>query len=116
MSPGRITVQGMMPEIFCPGPARFRIAPFKVSIRARTCWSLRADSSVCGSSSTTSDGRTARPSARLNFMPRMRLSIPATRMIAPEALLPAMVGSTISSAVQTMRVALPPQSCPLARL
>ncbi len=51
---------------------------------------------------STSDGRTLEPSARLCFMPRMRPVIPATRMIAPLAALPAMVGSTISFAVQPM--------------
>ena len=68
---------------------------------------LRADSSVCGSSSTTSDGRTEWPSARLYFMPRMRPVMPATLMIAPEALLPGIVGSTISRAVQPMCVRSP---------
>ena len=60
--------------------------------RVAHCEMLRADSSVCGSSRTTSDGRTEWPSARLNFMPRMRPVMPATLMMAPEALLPGIVG------------------------
>ncbi|GIX04614.1 MAG: hypothetical protein KatS3mg114_0483 [Planctomycetaceae bacterium] len=53
MSPGRITVQGMMPEIFLPGPARPRIAPARMLSRVAHWESDRADSSVCGSSITT---------------------------------------------------------------
>ena len=68
---------------------------------------VEADSSVCGSSRTTSDGRTVFPSGRLNFMPRIRPVRPATLMIAPLALLPSIVGSTISFAVQPICVRLP---------
>ncbi|GIW55544.1 MAG: hypothetical protein KatS3mg082_1948 [Nitrospiraceae bacterium] len=107
MSPGRMTVQGMMPEIFLPGPARPRTAPARMLSRVAHWDSDRADSSVCGSSSTTSDGRTVWPSARLYFMPRMRPVIPATLMIAPLALLPGIVGKTISRAVQPMCVRSP---------
>ena len=107
MSPGRITVQGMTPAIFLPGPARPSTAPARMLSRVAHCERLRADSSVCGSSSTTSDGRTDWPSARLNFMPRIRPVMPATLMMAPEALLPAIVGSTISLAVQPMCVRCP---------
>ena len=86
MSSGRITVQGMTPAIFLPGPARPRTAPARMLSRVAHCESYRADSSVCGSSSTTSDGRTEWPSARLNFMPRMRPVMPATLMMAPRGL------------------------------
>jgi hypothetical protein len=75
--------------------------------RVAHCDSERADSSVCGSSITTSDGRTDCPSARLYFMPRMRPVMPATLMIAPDALLAGIVGSTTSLAVQTMCVRCP---------
>ncbi len=102
MSSGRMTVQGMMPAIFLPGPARPSTAPARMLSRVAHCERLRADSSVCGSSSTTSDGRTEWPSARLNFMPRMRPVMPATLMMAPAALLSGIVGSTISRAVQPM--------------
>ena len=107
MSPGRITVQGMIPEIFLPGPARPSTAPARMLSRVAHCDSDRADSSVCGSSSTTSDGRTVRPSARLYFMPRMRPVMPATLMIAALAGLPWIVGSTTSLAVQPMCVRSP---------
>jgi len=107
MSPGRITVQGMMPEIFFPGPASPRTAPARMRSRVAHCESERADSSVCGSSSTTSEGRTVRPSARLNFMPRMRPVIPATLMIAALAIEQGMLGRTISFAVQPMCVRSP---------
>jgi hypothetical protein len=100
MSPGRMTVQGMMPEIFLPGPASPSTAPARMLSRLAHCESERADSSVCGSSSTTRLGRTVRPSGRLNFIPRMRPVRPATLMIAPLAGLPSTVGSTISLAVQ----------------
>ena len=70
--------------------------------RVAHCDSDRADSSVCGSSMTTRDGRTVCPSARLYFMPRIRPVMPATLMIAPLAMLPGIVGSTISRAVQPM--------------
>ena len=46
MSSGRMTVQGMMPEIFFPGPARPRIAPARIPSRVAHCESDRADSSV----------------------------------------------------------------------
>ncbi|OPZ24012.1 MAG: hypothetical protein BWZ02_03002 [Lentisphaerae bacterium ADurb.BinA184] len=116
MSPGRITVQGMMPLIFLPGPASPSTAPARMRSRLAHCDSDRADSSVCGSSRITSDGRTVWPSGRLNFIPRIRPVIPATRMIAPEATLPAMVGSTISVAVQPIWVRSPLCSCPEQRL
>ena len=102
-----MTVQGMMPEIFLPGPASPSTAPARIASRLAHCDSDRADSSVCGSSKTTSDGRTVLPSGRLNFMPRMRPVRPATLMIAPLALLPAIVGKTISFAVQPICVRLP---------
>jgi hypothetical protein len=54
------------------------------------------------------------PSARLYFMPRMRPVIPATLMIAPDALLPGMVGKTTSFAVQPMCVRSPLYSWPAA--
>ncbi len=92
MSPGRITVQGMMPEIFLPGPARPSTAPARILSRFAHCESERALSSVCGSSSTTRLGRTVLPSGRLNFIPRMRPVRPATLIIAPLALLPSIVG------------------------
>ena len=116
MSPGRMTVQGMMPLIFLPGPARPSTAPAKIRSRVTHCDRLRADSSVCGSSRTTSDGRTVCPSARLYFIPRMRPVMPATLMIAPEALLPGMVGRTTSLAVQPMCVRRPWWSWPEQRL
>ena len=52
-------------------------------------------------------GRTLLPSARLNFMPRTRPVMPATRTTTPDAGLPAMVGSTISLLVHVMRVLSP---------
>ena len=58
MSPGRMTVQGMTPAIFLPGPARPSTAPARMLSRVAHWESDRADSSVCGSSITTSDGRT----------------------------------------------------------
>ena len=57
-------------------------------------------------------GRTLLPSVRLNFMPRTRPVMPATRTTTPEAGLPLMVGSTISLLVQVMRVRSPLWSCP----
>lgn len=75
--------------------------------RLRVCSSEPADSEVCGSSMMTRLGRTLRPSLRLNFMPRMRPVMPATRTMMPEAQLPLMVGSTISLLVQVMRVRSP---------
>ena len=107
MSPGRMTVQGMMPLIFLPGPASPSTAPARIRSRAAHCDSDRADSSVCGSSRTTSDGLTVCPSARLYFMPRMRPVMLATLMMAPDALLPGMVGRTTSLAVQPMCVLSP---------
>ena len=56
---------------------------------------------------TTSVGRTVWPSARLYFMPRMRPVMPATFTMAPLAVLPGIVGSTISRAVQPMCVRWP---------
>ena len=56
---------------------------------------------------TTRDGRTVWPSGRLYFMPRMRPVMPATLMIAPLAMLPSIVGSTISLAVHPMCVRWP---------
>jgi hypothetical protein len=46
-------------------------------------------------------------------MPLILPVIPATLIMALEAELPFIVGSTISLAVQLMRVLFPSQSCPL---
>ena len=73
------------PAIFLPGPARPSTAPARMLSRVAHCEMLRADSSVCGSSITTRDGRTVRPSARLYFMPRIRPVMPATLIMAPLA-------------------------------
>ena len=100
--PLRVNTAGMIPLIFLPGPAKPNTAPAKMLSRVAHCETERADSSVCGSSSTTSDGRTVLPSGRLNFIPRIRPVMPATLMIAPLPTLPGMVGSTTSRAVQPM--------------
>ena len=107
ISPGRIMVQGMIPEIFCPGPARPRMSPASTRTRFRVCSREPADSEVCGSSMMTSEGRTLRPSARLYFIPRTRPVIPATRTMMPEALLSLIVGNTISFDVHVIRVRSP---------
>ena len=107
MSPGRMTVHGMMPEIFFPGPARPRMSPANTRTRFRVCSTESADSVVCGSSTITNSGRIVRPSGFLYFMPRIRPVMPATRTRMPEESEPAMVGRTISFAVQVIRVRSP---------
>ena len=107
MSPGRMTVQGITPAIFFPGPARPRTSPARTRTRFLVCSADPADSLVCGSSTMTNSGRIVRPSGRLYFMPRMRPVMPATRTTAPLDAAPAIVGSTISLAVHAMRVRSP---------
>jgi len=95
-SPGAMTVHGMMPLIFLPGPARPSTAPARIRSRVSHWVSERADSSVWGSSGMTRDGRTIRPSGLLWAMPRIWPVNPATFRMAPLAGLPAIVGSLIS--------------------
>lgn len=47
MSPGRITVHGMMTEVFLPDPASPSTAPARMASRLARWDRLRADSSVC---------------------------------------------------------------------
>ena len=102
-----MTVHGMMPEILRPGPARPRMSPARTRTRFLVCSIDPADSLVCGSSMMTNSGRIVRPSGFLYFMPRMRPVMPATLTRTPDDFAPAMVGRTISFAVQVMRVLSP---------
>ena len=107
MSPGRMIVHGMIPEILSPGPAKPRMSPASTRTRLRVCSKEPALSEVWGSSITTRLGRTLRPSERLYFIPRTRPVIPATRTMIPDALLPSIVGRTISLLVQVILVRSP---------
>jgi hypothetical protein len=98
------------------GPAMPSTSPLMILSRSAHCDIDRADAAVCGSSISTSEGRSTLPSRLLCFMPRTAPVRPAVLMIAPLAADPATVGKTISSFVHSMCVRSPLQSWPLARL
>ena len=114
-SPGRMTVQVMKAEILTPGPESPRMSPAIVRILFLHCSPDSALSRVWGSSMSPKSGRMLVPSALMVFMPRMRPVMPTVFIIAPLALLPRMVGRTISSDHE-IKVRSPQQSWPAARL
>ena len=86
-----------------------------VRIRFLHCSTDSALSRVWGSSIKTKSGRMFVPSAFIAFMPRILPVIPTVLMIAPLALLPRIVGKTISS-LHEIKVRSPQHNCPAARL
>ena len=108
MSPGRMTVQGMMPAIFLPGPGQTQDGAGQDALAGRTL-DRRAGRlvglRVVEHHQRRSDGLAVAHACISS--PGCRPVIPATLMIAALAGLPGIVGSTISLAVQPMCVRSP---------
>ena len=112
MSPAWMTVQAITPAMSTFGPASFRTSCVRIRTRSSVCEIDLALSAVCGSSITTNEGRTVRPSRRLYCAPRIAPVMPAVAMTTPLEGAPGMYGSTMRDEPHSLSVCSPLKVCP----